>query len=68
MRKTNFAHIPVQEKTREELAKLKSELDKFYTNVTWDELINVFLEKNKKVVLSGLEVRKIIGQRRGVII
>ena len=36
MRKTNFAHIPVQQKTRDELGKLKEELDKFYTNVTWD--------------------------------
>lgn len=67
MRRTNFAHVPIQKDTKEQLDRLKARLEEFYPNVTYEELMSVFLAKNEKIVLSSNEVKKIISQKRGVI-
>jgi len=66
MVKKNYAHVPVLEPTKKELEDLKDKLKEFYYEPTYDELIKILVEKNKKVVLSGNDVRKIMNKSRGV--
>jgi hypothetical protein len=65
-RKTNYKHIPVQTKTWNEIDNLKKQLGEYYNDPTYDELVNILIEKNKKIILSNSEVKKIIGIKRGV--
>lgn len=66
LRKTNFAHIAIRDSTKKNLEELKKELEKNYKGATYDELINIILEKNKKIILSSMDVKKIISKSRGV--
>jgi hypothetical protein len=65
-RKTNFAHIPVREDTKKELDKLKEKLGQYYENPSYEKLMRVFLEKNKKIVFTGNDIIKIMSKKRGV--
>lgn len=67
MRKTNFAHVPIYKQTKDELDKLKDELEiNGYNNVSYEELMKIFLEKNKKVKLLDNDIRRILSSSRGV--
>lgn len=65
-RKINFEHIAVRSETKKELEKLKCQLGEFYEDVSYEKLIRIFLEKNKKLVLSSKEVADIINKKRCV--
>jgi len=67
-RKTNFAHIAIQDSTKKEIDELKRKLEETYGTSTYDELMKIFIEKNKKLVLPNNEVKKVISKSRGVII
>lgn len=65
-RKINFEHIAVRSETKKELEKLKQQLGEFYDDVSYEKLMRIFLEKNKKLVLSSKEVSDIINKKRCV--
>jgi len=67
-RKTNFAHIAIQESTKRDIDKLKLRLEESYGTSTYDELMKIFLEKNKKLTLPSNEVKRVISKSRGVMI
>lgn len=65
-RKTNFAHVPVVNETKRELDELKGKLrEKGFYDVTYDELIQIFMEKNRKLALSDIQIREILRRSRG---
>ena len=67
MRKTNFNNIGVRGDTKKELDELKKRLSEEYiSNATYDDLIRIFLQKNKKIVLSKEEISLLILKSKGV--
>ena len=67
MRKTNFNNIPIRGETKKELDELKEKLSKEYIhNATYDDLIKIFLQKNKQIVLSQNEIRNLLLKPKGV--
>jgi len=67
MRKTNFNNIGVRGNTKKELDKLKKRLSEEYiSGATYDDLIRIFLQKNKKIVLSKEELSLLILKPNGV--
>ena len=67
MRKTNFNNIGVRGDTKKELDELKKRLSEEYiSNATYDDLIRIFLQKNKKIVLSKEEISLLILKTKGV--
>ena len=67
MRKTNFNNIGVRGNTKKELDELKKRLSEEYiSNATYDDLMQIFLQKNKKIVLSKEEISLLILKSKGV--
>lgn len=67
MRKTNFSNIGVRGDTKKELDNLKRKLSNEYiSNATYDDLIRIFLQKNKKITLSKDELKDIVLKVKGV--
>jgi len=67
MRKTNFSNIGIRGETKEELDKLKEKLaTEYISNATYDDLIRIFLRKNKKIILSEGEIRDLLLKPKGV--
>jgi len=67
MRKTNFSNISVRGETKKEIDELKRKLSNEYlSDATYDDLINIFLRKNKKIVLSPNELKELFIKSRGV--
>jgi len=65
--KRNFAHIPVLPETKLEIDNLKKQLSEKYPNATYEELVRILLKKNNNITLPESEIRKLIGNSRGVI-
>ena len=67
MRKTNFSNISVRGETKKEIDELKRKLSNEYlSDATYDDLINIFLRKNKKIVLSPNEFKELFVKSRGI--
>ena len=67
MRKTNFNNIGVRGDTKKELDELKKRLSEEYiSGATFDDLIRIFLQKNKKITLSKDEIRELVIRTKGV--
>ena len=67
MRKTNFRNIGVRGETKRELDELKKRLSKEYiSNATYDDLIRIFLQKNKKIILSENELKDLLLKPKGI--
>ena len=67
MRKTNFNNIGVRGDTKKELDELKKRLcEEYISGATYDDLIRIFLQKNKKIVLSKEEISLLILKSKGV--
>lgn len=67
MRRTNYSNIGVRDDTKKELNELRDRLKEKYPDVTYDELLNIFLKKNQKITLTDAEIKRIIAQCRGVL-
>jgi len=68
MRKTNFSNIGVRGDTKKELEELKNKLSEEYIrDATYDDLMKIFLQKNKKIILSQNELNKLLLNSRGVV-
>jgi len=68
VRRKNFAHVPVREETKFELDKLKKRLAESFNSPTYDELINLFIEKNKHTFIPKEDLKRFILKSRGVVI
>lgn len=68
LRHKNFAHIPVNPETKEEIDELKKKLQDKYPNITYEEMMKIFLEKNKNIVMTENELKRLLAKSRGVII
>jgi len=66
IRKRNFAHIPILNETKSEIDNLKNKLKEKYPDVTYEELVKILLEKNKNVIMSDLELRRLMNKSRGI--
>lgn len=67
-RKKNFAHIPVGNETKKEIDELKDKLSEKIPNATYDELIQILLEKHKNLIFNEAKFKRIILKARGIII
>lgn len=67
MRKTNFRNVGIRGETKNELDNLKRKLSEEYiSDATYDDLIRIFLQKNKKITLSKDEIKELIIKVKGV--
>ena len=64
----NFAHIPVLIRTKQDIDNLKERLNEKIPKATYDELINVLLEKHKNLTFSDSELKRMIFKSRGVVV
>jgi len=67
MAKTNFRNVGVRGDTKEELEELKNKLCEIYfPKATYDDLIRIFLQKNKRITLNGNELKELLLRSKGI--
>jgi hypothetical protein len=67
MRKTNFSNIGIRDETKKELEELKKRLcENYLSDATYDDLIRIFLKKNKKITLNQNELKELLLSQRGI--
>lgn len=56
-RKKTFKPVPVRGETKDELDKLKRELEKIYNDPTYDDLMTVMIRKHEKIAFKEREIQ-----------
>lgn len=68
MAKINFENIAVRGDKKHEIDNLRKKLSELgFFNVTYDEMMEILLQKNKKYTFSNDEISKILRQCRGLL-
>ena len=63
----NYLRLPVHENRDSELKKLKENLENIgIVNPTYDEVMGILLEKNKRTIMTSKDIKELIGNLRGV--
>lgn len=63
----NYLRIPIRDDREREFKILKENLEKMgIKNPTYDEVVGILLEKNRRIVLNEKDIKELIQRLRGV--
>ena len=63
----NYYHMALNSNRKKDINNLKKQLEELQvTKPTEDEIFELLMAKNDKIIISPTEVKKIIGRKRGI--
>lgn len=64
----SYIRLPIKNEKEKELKILKENLEKIgIRNPTYDEIMEILLEKNKRLVINEKDIKEIIKKSRGIL-